>query len=229
MEDKIKDLRQQLFNFQFNKSFNKNDFFVSESNFYAYNLLLSWPNWEKKIINIYGEKYSGKSHLVEIFLEKNKGFVIDLNKLKNFDLDELRFNQNIIIENISHELDESLFYSLIDTVEKYNKFLIVTSNKSLNLLNFKLDDLKSRLKNCLFAEIQKPDDILIKALITKNLADCQIILDSKLIDFISNRITRSYAKIRDFVCTIDEISLKKKKPINMKIIKEILEEKIEKI
>ncbi len=229
MEDKIKDLRQQLFNFQFNKSFNKNDFFVSESNFYAYNLLLSWPNWEKKIINIYGEKYSGKTHLVEIFLEKNKGFIVDLNKLKNFDLDELRFNQNIIIDNISDEIDESLFYSLIDTVEKYNKFLVLTSNKSLNVLDFKLDDLKSRLKNCLFAEIQKPDDILIKALITKNLADYQIILDSKLIDFISNRITRSYAKIRDFVCTIDEISLKKKKPINMKIIKEILEDKIEKI
>ena len=50
MENKVKDLRQQLFNFEFNKSFNKNDFFVSESNFYAYNLLLSWPNWEKKII-----------------------------------------------------------------------------------------------------------------------------------------------------------------------------------
>ena len=163
MESKIKDLRQQLFNFKFNKSFNKNDFFVSESNFYAYNLLLSWPKWEKKIINIYGERYSGKTHLIEIFLEKNKGLIIDLNKLKNYDLDELRFNENIIIDNISNELDETLFYSLIDTIDKYNKFLILTSNKSLNNLNFKLDDLKSRLKNCLFAEIQKPDDILIQS------------------------------------------------------------------
>ena len=229
MENKIKDLRQQLFNFEFNKSFNKNDFFVSESNFYAYNLLLSWPKWEKKIINIYGERYSGKTHLIEIFLEKNKGLIIDLNKLKNYDLDELRFNENIIIDNITDKFDETLFYSLIDTIDKYNKFLILTSNKSLNDLNFKLDDLKSRLKNCLFAEIQKPDDILIQALITKNLADYQITLDSKLIDFISKRITRSYSKIREFVCTIDEISLKKKKPINMKIIKEILEDKIEKI
>ena len=99
----------------------------------------------------------------------------------------------------------------------------------MNNLNFKLEDLKSRLKNCLFLEIQKPDDILIKALITKNLADYQITLDSKLVDFISKRITRSYIQIREFVCTIDEISLKKKKPINMKIIKEILEDKIEKI
>ena len=113
--------------------------------------------------------------------------------------------------------------SLIDTIERYNKFLIITSNKSIEELNIRLKDLKSRLKNCLFAEIGKPDDMLIQALITKNLADLQINIDSKLVDFISKRITRSYAKIKEFVCTIDEISLKKKKSINLKIIKEILE------
>ena len=222
MENKIKDLRQQLLNFEFSKSLSKNDFFVSESNFYAYNLLLSWPKWEKKIINIHGERYSGKTHLIEIFLKKNKGLIIDVKKFENYDLDELRFNENIIIENISDEIDESLFYSFIDTIDKYNKFLILTSNKPLNDFNFKLNDLKSRIKNCLFAEIEKPDDILIQALITKNLADYQITIDSKLIDFISKRITRSFTKIREFICTIDEISLKKKKPINLKIIKEIL-------
>ncbi len=227
MESKIKDLRQQLFDFKFNKSLKSKDFFISDSNFYAYNLLLSWPKWEKKIINIFGERYSGKTHLIEIFLEKNKGLKVDLNDLENYDLDRLRFNENIIIENLSEGLNETLFYSLIDTIDKYNKFLILTSNKSLGNLNIKLDDLKSRLKNCLFAEIQKPDDILIQALITKNLADYQISLDYKLIDFISKRIERSYSKIIEFVCTIDKISLKKKKPVNLKIIKEILEEKID--
>ena len=227
MESKIKDLRQQLFNFKFNKSLNTNDFFISDSNFYAYNLLLSWPKWEKKIINIYGERHSGKTHLIDIFLEKNKGLKVNLNDLQNYDLDRLRFNENIIIENLSEGLDETLFYTLIDTIDKYNKFLILTSNKSLSNLNIKLDDLKSRLKNCLFAEIQKPDDILIQALITKNLADYQISLDSKLIDYISKRIERSYSKIKEFVYTIDEISLKKKRPVNLKIIKEILEEKID--
>ncbi len=224
MENKIKDLRQQLFNFEHSKNFNKNDFFVSESNFYAYNLLLSWPNWEKKIINIHGERYSGKTHLIEIFLEKNDGLIIELKNLENYNLEKLRFNENIIIDNITEGFDEKLFYSLIDIIDKYNKFLILTSNRSLNDLNIKLEDLKSRLKNCLFAEIQKPDDTLIKALITKNLTDYQISLDSKLVDFISKRISRSYREIRDFICTIDEISLKKKKSINIKIIKEILED-----
>ena len=211
MENKIKDLRQQLLNFEFNKSFNKNDFFVSDSNFYVYNLLLSWPKWEKRMLNIYGERYSGKTHLIKIFLQKNKGLILDPSKLKNYDFGEIRFNENIIIENIEECLEEDLFYSLIDTIERYNKFLIITSNKSIEELNIRLKDLKSRLKNCLFAEIGKPDDMLIQALITKNLADLQINIDSKLVDFISKRITRSYAKIKEFVCTIDEISLKKKK------------------
>ena len=223
MENKIKDLRQQLLNFEFNKSFNKNDFFVSDSNFYVYNLLLSWPKWEKRMLNIYGERYSGKTHLIKIFLQKNKGLILDPSKLKNYDFGEIRFNENTIIENIEECLEEDLFYSLIDTIERYNKFLIITSNKSIEELNIRLKDLKSRLKNCLFAEIGKPDDMLIQALITKNLADLQINIDSKLVDFISKRITRSYAKIKEFVCTIDEISLKKKKSINLKIIKEILE------
>ena len=210
MENKIKDLRQQLLNFEFNKSFNKNDFFVSDSNFYVYNLLLSWPKWEKRMLNIYGERYSGKTHLIKIFLQKNKGLILDPSKLKNYDFGEIRFNENIIIENIEECLEEDLFYSLIDTIERYNKFLIITSNKSIEELNIRLKDLKSRLKNCLFAEIGKPDDMLIQALITKNLADLQINIDSKLVDFISKRITRSYVKIKEFVCTIDEISLKKK-------------------
>ena len=118
MESKIKDLRQQLFDFKFNKSLNANDFFVSESNFYAYNLLLSWPKWEKKIINIFGERYSGKTHLIEIFLEKNKGLKLGLNELKNYDLDSLRLNENIIIEDLNDGFDETLFYSLIDTIDK---------------------------------------------------------------------------------------------------------------
>ena len=79
------------------------------------------------------------------------------------------------------------------------------------------------------AKIEKPDDELIKVLITKYLSDKQIKIDNKLVEFAVKRITRSYIKIREFVYIINEISLKKKKPINMKIIKEILEDKFEKL
>ena len=84
--------------------------------------------------------------------------------------------------------------------------------------------MKSRSKNFLLQNIEKPDDELIFALILKNLSDRQISLDKKLIEFVIKRIDRSYGKICDFIYKIDEISLKRKKPIDFKIIKEALEE-----
>ena len=94
--------------------------------------------------------------------------------------------------------------------------------RAVNEMETKLKDLNSRFKNILTAKIGKPDDELIYALIVKNFSDSQIILDKKLINFICKRIDRSYEKISEFICTIDEISLKKKTPINLKIVKEIL-------
>ena len=60
------------------------------------------------------------------------------------------------------------------------------------------------------------------ALILKNFSDRQIMIDKKLIDFIIKRIDRSYSKISEFIYKIDEISLKKKKAIDLKTIKEVL-------
>ena len=44
----------------------------------------------------------------------------------------------------------------------------------------------------------------------------------KLLEFIIKRIERSYGKIYEFIYKVDELSLKKKKPINLKTIREIL-------
>ena len=47
-------------------------------------------------------------------------------------------------------------------------------------------------------------------------------IDKKLIDYIIKRIDRSYSNISDFIYKIDQLSLKKKKSIDFKIIKEAL-------
>ena len=80
----------------------------------------------------------------------------------------------------------------------------------------------SRINNLLLAEIKNPDDDLIFALIVKNFSDKQIKIEKKLIEFIVKRIDRSYRKISEFIYKIDEISLKRKKPIDLKTIKELI-------
>ena len=141
-------------------------------------------------------------------------------KTKNYK--KLKFHENIILENFDKNIDEVLIYTLFNLIDNDNKYLIINSITPINEMDFKLNDLKSRTKNCLFASIEKPDDELMFALILKNFSDRQITIDKKLIDFIIKRIDRSYSKIFEFIYKIDELSLKKKKPIDFKTIKEVL-------
>ena len=224
MDIRVKDLNQQIIKFDYEKNFKKEDFFITKNNEHVFNLLNKWPKWEKNFLNISGEKFSGKTHLINIFLKKFKGIKLDSNILNNNDLKKIKIHQNIVLENLDKNINETLFYSLINIVEQDNKYLVVTSTESIVNISFKLNDLISRCKIFLLQSIEKPDDELIFALILKNLSDRQISLDKKLIDYIIKRIDRSYSKIFDFIYKIDEISLKRKKSIDLKIIKDVLEE-----
>ena len=220
----MKSLNQLLLDFDYEQNFREDDFYVGKSNFHTFELLNKWPKWEKNFLNISGEKFSGKTHLVNIFLRKFNGMRIEANLLNNENLRKIKLYQNIVLEDLSLDTNEKLIYTLFNIIDQDNKFLVVTSSKPITEINFYLADLRSRTKNCLLTKIENPDDELMFALILKNLSDRQITLDKKLIDFIIKRVDRSYGKIFDFIYKIDKISLKKKKSIDFKIINEALEE-----
>jgi len=220
----MKNLNQLILNFDYEQNFKDQDFYVSKSNEHSFKLLTSWPKWEKNFVNLIGEKCSGKTHLVNIFLDKFKGIKIKPNEINNELLKEIKMHENIIIENLNEEIDENLLFTLLNIIDQDNKYIIITSKKPIVDLSFKLTDLNSRSKNFLLSFIEKPGDDLMFALILKNLSDRQISIDKKLIDFIIKRIDRSYGKIFHFIYKIDKISLKRKKPIDFKIIKEALGE-----
>mgnify|MGYP005691547601 FL=1 len=221
---KMKDLNQEIIKFDYGQNFTDDDFYVSKSNKHIFDFLIKWPKWEKNFLNISGEKFSGKSHLINIFLKKFNGIKLEASLLNNDHLVEIKVHQNIVLENLNKEIKEDLFFTLCNIIEQDNKYLIVTSNQPIVDVDFNLIDLKSRSKNFLLQNIEKPDDELIFALILKNLSDRQISIDKKLIHYIIKRIDRSYGKIIDFIYKIDEVSLKKKRSIDFKIIKEVLGE-----
>ena len=217
-------LNQQILKFDYEQNFKDQDFYVSNSNQHCFSLLKKWPKWDKNFINLIGEKFSGKSHLINIFLEKNKGIKINSEDISNDFLQKIKIYENIILEDLNEKINENLLFSLINIIDQDNKYLIVTSTIPIVDLKFKLNDLSSRSANFILSQIEKPGDDLIYALILKNLSDRQISIDQKLIEFIIKRIDRTYGKISDFIYKIDEISLKRKKPIDFKIIKEALED-----
>ena len=218
----MSELNQMLLNFDYKTNFNEHDFYLSKSNSNAFNLINRWPEWDKKILNISGEKFSGKSHLANIFKLKSKAFLIKGNEIDNSIFKSIKLHESIIIDDFEECNEEEILYSIFNLIDQDSKYLLINSLKPINEIKYRLPDLTSRSKNCLYAVIENPDDELLFAIILKNFSDRQIKIEKKIINFIISRIDRSYRKIDEFIYKIDELSLKKKKPINLKTIKEIL-------
>ena len=218
----MSELNQLLLNFNQKQNFNSDDFYVSKSNYFAFQVIETWPKWEKNIVNIHGEKFCGKTHLSNIFKKKNKAIKIIEREFNSETFKIIKPYENIILEDFKNKIDEKLLYSLFNLIDQDNKFLVINSNIAITEMNFKLKDLQSRAKNCILAEIKNPDDDLIFALILKFFSDKQITIEKKVVEYIVKRIHRSYSKIFEFIYKVDEISLKKKKPIDIKTVKNLL-------
>ena len=93
----MKELDQDIIKFDYDKSFKDDDFYISKSNKSALIIINKWPRWEKKFLNIHGEKYSGKTHLISIFLKKFKGLKLEATELENNDLKKIIYKLNLLL------------------------------------------------------------------------------------------------------------------------------------
>ena len=119
---KVKDLNQQIIKFNYDKSLKDDDFYVSKSNDHILKFLNNWPKWEKNFFNINGEKFSGKTHLINIFLKKFKGIKFEKEDFTNENLKSIKDHKNIILENLDNNVDEKLFFALLNIIDQENKF-----------------------------------------------------------------------------------------------------------
>tara|TARA_B100000700_G_scaffold320307_1_gene417294 strand:- start:1493 stop:2161 length:669 start_codon:yes stop_codon:yes gene_type:complete len=215
---------QLIFNFPFKKNYLKQDFYVSKNNFNAFKLIESWPNWPGRLVNIFGPKGCGKTHLVNILKSKIHSVLIPSKSVTNDTLIKYKIKECLIIDDFENNIDEKVLYSIINMASQDNKYLIISSTVSLKDFEIKLSDLKSRLNSFLDIGIDLPTDDLLKVILTKNFSDKQIQISSKNIEYILKNIERSYEKVNSFSNSIDNLSLTKASPINLQLIKKVLNE-----
>ena len=213
---------QLILEFPSRQAYKKEDFYVSPSNREAYDFINSWPRWIKRIVNVFGPSGSGKSHLVSILKNKTSCLQINSNELNEKIFLRYKTKEALIIENLDEKISEDLLFTLWNIALQDNKYLMITSKKSIASYKFKLTDLISRVKSSLIIGINLPSDDLISAILAKNFSDKQIKIEKKHIDYIIKRIDRSYEKISQFILTLDKYSLKKGSPFSLKLIKEVL-------
>jgi chromosomal replication initiation ATPase DnaA len=190
----------------------KQDFILSLENKSAFDALNKFFNQKdsKKLflpsILISGPKYCGKTHLLNIFYNQNKGVTTIFNQddLSGVNLNNF-FDQNhfYILENIETIDDQELLLRIINCALEKSSFLILSSRNQTKDLKFDISDLNSRIKNIPNPIIRSPAKDLTKILLTKNFAKKQLIIDSKIIDVITNKIANSYGAIFNIVKIIE--------------------------
>ena len=200
---------QQIFNFDSNSIYSEENFIKDSSNFEAFNYLSKFPKWENRLINLYGEKKSGKTFLLNILKNKKNFFYLNHNEEFEKNFDNLFLKEKLIVDNVS--IDENKMFSLINNFILHNKYLIISSRIPITSLKVNLKDLKSRLSQFYLLEIKNPSDNLVYSLIMKFFSDNQVVIRKELIENIVKKIDRSYLRIDDFLTNLNKLSIIKKK------------------
>ena len=215
-------MSQLIFKFPFKTNYFEEDFYVSSNNFEAYKLIENWPKWSGKFINIFGPAGCGKTHLANIFNKKINSLFLKASELNNNSLLIIKTKECLIIDEYQNNVEEKLFYSVLNQCLLSNKYIIINSAKPIQSFEIKLKDLKSRFDTFINIGINLPTDELIKVIISKNFSDKQVKIDAKLLDFILKNINRSYKGIFDLIDKLDNFSLSTGKSININLIKKAL-------
>ena len=216
--------KQLIFNFPFKKNYLEQDFYVSKNNFNAFKLIESWPKWPCRLVNIFGPKGCGKTHLINILKKKINSVVVLSKNISRDILKEYKTKECLVIDDFNNDIDEKTLYSIINQAYQDNKYLIISSSNSIKNIKTKIKDLESRFSSFVDIGIDLPTDELIRVILTKNFSDKQIQVSEKNIEYILKNIERSYEKINTFSNSIDSLSLTKAQPIKLHLIKKVLNE-----
>ena len=216
-------MSQLVFKFPFTTKYFEQDFYVSSNNYSVYNLIESWPSWPGKWLNIFGASGSGKTHLSKILEKKIKKIkLVEAKNVNNRIIEEMNSIECLIIDNYLNNIDEKLFYSILNQSRQLDNYIVVNTVLPIKELSHNLKDLQSRINSFIFIGIELPTDDLLQVIIAKSFSDKQINLNPKISEYIIKNVERSYEKMFKFLKDIDELSLSTGKAININLIKKVL-------
>ena len=190
------------------------DFIVAPGNERAVAFIDSYPHWSAPAAALHGPEASGKSHLAAVWADKAGATVMDAAELNGIIPDG-----PLVVENVRAGVAEAPLFALLERGAP----LLLTSLAPPAEWPVSLPDLVSRIRALLAFALWAPDDALLMGLAVKLFADRQLAVPESVVAHMIRKLERSPGAIRDFVAQADAAALTAKRPVNLSLIKDLLE------
>ena len=207
-------------------------FYASKLNKHLLSLLQN--NTFKDDLLIFGTKDSGKTYLLQALCNhfSNQGkssFYLPMKQAKELSVDILESLESMelvcidgIESIVGNKVWEIGLFNLINRSLNSKNRLIFTSSKNIDVMNFELKDLDSRLRKIQSHELYAlADDEILSAL--KHIANLRSIeLGSKEAQYLLTYANRNISDLVQILESLDQLSMEMKRKITIPLIKEVI-------
>ena len=207
-------------------------FYASKLNKHLLSLLQN--NAFKDDLLIFGTKDSGKTYLLQALCNhfSNQGkssFYLPMKQAKELSVDILESLESMelvcidgIESIVGNKVWEIGLFNLINRSLNSENRLIFTSSKNIDVMNFELKDLDSRLRKIQSHELYAlADDEILSAL--KHIANLRSIeLGSKEAQYLLTYANRNISDLVQILENLDQLSMEMKRKITIPLIKEVI-------
>jgi hypothetical protein len=159
--------------------------------------------WPFRTAILAGPPRSGKSLLARWFAESGAGDVIDG----------------------ADSLEEDEVFHHWNRAQASGRPLLLVANRAPGEWTVALPDLASRLGAALLIEIAPPDDDLVAGLVAELSARRGLVLQEQVLAYLLPRLERSHAEIELLIETLDRLSLERKAPVTISLVRDALAER----
>jgi chromosomal replication initiation ATPase DnaA len=205
------------------------DFLPSSSNEegVAWLLRREPSSWPSHALVLWGPEGAGKTHLLSIWCERQKAQRIALGDpvlaaIVNGKALAPAFALDDADACVGDPAQEEWLQHFYNATKAASLPVLLTALHPPALWGLGLRDIETRLKSCVSASLHEPDDALMRGLLMKLFSDRQLMVEVGVVDYLSARLERTTAAVRDAVAQLDEAALGEGRKISIPFAQKVL-------
>lgn len=198
-------IRQLALPFAHVPRFRVEDFIAAPSNEEARAWLGRTAGWPSGRLALYGEAGCGKTHLLQLWAERNGALLLDGPLLRR--LPEIGSAPTITVDDADAVPEETALLHLVNLAAEMRRPLLLVGRAAPARWRVKLPDLASRLRAMTAVSVRPAEDPLLRALLARLLSERQLVLGETLQDWLLARLPRHPAALREAAARLDRRAL----------------------